>query len=227
MNKLFSLLILLGMLAVVPSAMGVITATGGYFVADAQVGGDLGSDIAHNEDSIPVDAFASIGVVGNSASSMATAGVLSVSSWSLIDFQPQTTGGASSSAGSIIFGINSTTPWQIDLETLFSVISSVNGSVGLGSLASVFDGTGTTELYSYNLSTDGPNGQNTFGVGDYELRLFVSSFAAITAPSQIAESISSSVQLNATLTPIPVPGSALLAFLGVGLIHRLRRSRII
>lgn len=223
MNKIFGSLIVLCIFTIVPSAMGAITATGAYFVADAEVGGDLGSDIAHDDGFSPVGAFADIGVTGNSASSGAIAGVLNVSCWSVIDFQPQTVGFASSSAGSIILGISSTTPWQIDLESLYSIVPSDNGAVALSSQAFVFDGTGTTELYNYNLSVDGTTGQNIFGVGDYELRLYVTSFAGVLEPSQVAESISSSVELNATVTPIPVPGSALLAFFGVGLIHRLRR----
>lgn len=227
MNKIFGSFILFCIFSIVPSAMGSITISAAYFVADAQVESSLGNDSEnHAEYNIPVSAFAEIGETGNSVSSGAIAYGLTVSCWSVIDFQPETVGYASSSAGSIIFGLSSTTPWQIELESLYSIVPSDNGSVALSSQAFVFDGTGTTELYSYNLSVDGLTGQNIFGVGDYELRFFVTSYAGVLESSQVAESVSSWVELNATVTPIPVPSSALLAFFGVGLISRLRRGRI-
>lgn len=227
MNKIFGSFILLCIFSVVPPAMGDMTVSGWYFVADAQVGTSFGADSDYNEGVDPVSAYAEVLEGQEGAAAMAVADWLSVNCWSALWFQPDTLGGATSYAGEAVFGIYSTTPWQIDLESVYSIVPSENGSVALSSQASVFDGTGTTELYSYDLASDGPLDTEVFGAGLYELRLYVTS-AAVLLPSLNFEAISSSVELNATVTPVPVPSSALLAFFGLGFsIHRLRRIRII
>ncbi len=226
MNKIFCSIILLCIFSVVPPAMAGMTVSGWGFVADAQVDSSFGADSDHNEGVGPVSAYAEVLVGQEGAAAMAVADWLSVNGWSALAFQSGNQGGATSYAGEAVFGISSTTPWQLDLESVYLIVPSENGSVALSSQAWVFDGTGTTELYSYDLAIDGPIDTEVFGAGLYELRLYVTS-AAVLLPPLNFEAISSSVKLKAIVTPIPVPGSALLVFFGVGLIHRLRRVRII
>ena len=225
MNKIFGSIILLCIFSVVPPAMGDMTVSGWYFVADAQVGTSFGADSDHNAGADPVSAYAKVEKDPEGAAAMAVADWLSVNCWSALWFQPDTQGGAASYAGEALFGIYSTTPWQLDLESVYSFVLSENGSVALSSQAAVLDGEDNV-LYIYDLASDGPLDTEVFGAGLYKLMLYVTS-AAELHPQENSEAISSSVKLKATVTPIPVPGSALLVFFGVGLIHRLRRVRII
>lgn len=214
MNKSSCFLIFLCVFYIVPSALGDIYATGGYFDAEAQVDLSLGSDSEHNYGDIPVQAYAALAGDLGGAASMAEADLLNVACWSALEFLPPILGGAGSSAGSALFGIYSTTPWLLNIESVFSINPSPAGLAGVTAEASLLDGD-SNEIYSYNLDLDGLTDSALFAAGSYELTLFVTSYAWVQGPSDVPEYIiNSTVETTATLTPVPVPSSTLLAFFG-------------
>lgn len=210
-----------------PAAMADITLSSAYFVADAQVESNLyGSGLDHDEGFAPVDVYVAVGGQEGGAAAMAASDWLNLIAWSAVDSAPGHIGAAVSSAGSVLMELTSDTSWRMDIITILDIDFSVNGSAGVASEVAVTD-LANNPIYSYDVTVDGLADSVVIGPGSYNVAFYITTFGIIPEVSNIQEFANSSVGLSASVVPIPEPSTALLGFIGVGMVGWLRKRGIL
>ncbi len=224
MNKLCGLSIVVIIFLTTSAAMGTITYTSAYFSADAQVESNLyGPDVKHNEGVSPVDASAAVGGDSGSAAAQSFSNLLSVSGWSAVNSAPGHIGAAVGTSGSMMLEIIADESWELDVQTIYSLDFSANAYSGITSAKALVSDLENNPIYSYDVTTDGISGSKVFGAGSYNLSLYISCYSIVSQASEVSEHANSSVGLNASISAVPEPATALLFLVGAGFVCRFKK----